>query len=125
MLESVWQENEIKFAWKFEDVEGVFSSEAAMSIYRIVQESLNNILKHSHAGNARVELERDIHEVQLRITDDGCGFAPAGLADNKKGLGLKNIPERVRMLGGRLKMDSAPGRGTCIVVAIPVAAEPV
>ncbi|HSY19424.1 MAG TPA: ATP-binding protein, partial [Candidatus Acidoferrales bacterium] len=73
---------------------------------------------------ARLDLERDIHEVQLRITDDGCGFAPDSLAGNKKGLGLKNIPERVRMLGGTLKVDSTPGSGTRIEVMIPITAEP-
>jgi PAS domain S-box-containing protein len=124
MLESVAQASEIQFQWKFDNVDELFSADPAMNLYRIVQESLNNILKHSRAQNARVELERDIHEVQLRITDDGCGFVADHAAGNKKGLGLKHIPERVRMLGGRLKFDSAPGRGTCIEVTIPMASGP-
>jgi len=124
MLESVAQASVITFQWKIDCVDELFSAEGAMNLYRIVQESLNNILKHSRAKNARVDLERDIHEVQLCISDDGCGFSPGRLAENKKGLGLKNIPERVRMLGGSLKVDSAPGGGTRIDVVIPVAAEP-
>ncbi|HEV2693670.1 MAG TPA: PAS domain S-box protein [Verrucomicrobiae bacterium] len=124
MLESVSSASVIHFEWKIDGVDELFSSEGAMNVYRIVQESLNNVLKHSHAKTARINLERDIHEVQLRITDDGCGFVPGHLANNKKGLGLKNIPERVRMLGGTLKVDSAPGGGTWIEVLIPVAAGP-
>jgi PAS domain S-box-containing protein len=124
MLESVAQATEIKFQWKLDDVDELFAAEAAMNLYRIVQESLNNILKHSRAKNARVELERDIHEVQLRITDDGRGFVADHPVENKKGLGLKHIPERVRMLGGKLKVDSGPGRGTRIEVVIPIATGP-
>ena len=124
MLESVSSASAVRFRWKVDDVDELFPADAAMNLYRIVQESLNNILKHSQAKTAQVDLERDIHEVQLRIADDGCGFAPGRLAENKKGLGLKNIPERVRMLGGRLKVDSAPGGGTRIEVVIPIAAEP-
>jgi PAS domain S-box-containing protein len=123
MLESVARASEIKFQWKFDDVDELFSAAAAMNVYRIVQESLNNILKHSHAQNVGVELARDIHEVQLRITDDGCGFVVGPPAENKKGLGLKHIPERVRMLGGKMKVESGPGRGTSIEVVIPVKAE--
>jgi len=91
-----------------------------MNIYRIVQESLNNILKHSRAQNVRVALERDVHEVHLVIADDGCGFTPKKTASVKRGMGLQNIAERVRMLGGKLTLDSAPEHGTRITVAIPV-----
>jgi two-component system, NarL family, sensor histidine kinase UhpB len=120
MIENADESSVIEIDGKFDSADDVFSVEAAMNIYRIVQESLNNILKHSCAKNARVTLERDIHEVILKIEDDGCGFK-AG--ENPKGLGLKNIAERVRMLGGRLKMDSALGRGTRIEITIPIYVE--
>jgi signal transduction histidine kinase len=87
----------------------------------VVQESLNNILKHSGAKRARVRLERDLHEVQLHVEDDGCGFQTAEPINGGKGLGLKNIVERVRILGGKIKVGSQPGQGTRIQVAIPVA----
>ena len=123
MLENTAHASDIQFTWKLDDLGEIFSAAAAMNFYRIVQESLNNILKHSRAKNVRVELERDIHEVSLRITDDGCGYAADALAENKKGMGLRNITERVRMLGGTLAMDSAPGQGTRIQARVPVAAE--
>ena len=91
-----------------------------MNLYRIVQESLNNIFKHSRARRASITLERDVHEVQLRIEDDGRGFKTGKSENGGKGLGLKNIAERVRMLGGKLKIDSQPGRGARVEVTIPI-----
>lgn len=120
MLENAAQASSIQFISKFEPVDELFSADAAMNLYRIVQESLNNILKHSRANRVDIRLERDVREVQLRIEDDGVGFNLEA-AGAKKGLGLKNIAERVRMLGGRLCVDSSPGRGTRLDVAVPVA----
>jgi len=123
MLEQAAQASTINFSWKLEDIENIFPTEAAMNLYRIVQESLNNILKHSRAQNVHVKLERDVHEVVLEITDDGCGFVPVAQNSSKSGMGLKNITERVGMLGGKLKIDSTSDAGTRIAVVVPVAAE--
>ena len=120
MLETTAQASNLQFTGKIEDVGEIFSAEAVMNIYRIVQESVNNILKHSQARTVRVDLECDIHEVVLRIRDDGCGFRPELLAANKRGLGLKNITERVRMLQGKFTLDSAPEQGTQLTVVIPI-----
>jgi signal transduction histidine kinase len=119
MIESTAKASGIVFERKLDPVDDIFPQDASMNIYRIVQESLNNILKHSHAGWAEIKLERDVHDVQLRITDDGCGFEADDAGENRKGLGLKNIAERVRMLGGKLKLDSHIGSGTCVEVTIP------
>lgn len=125
LLVNAAQASEIKFTWKMDDLEKVFPAAAEMNFYRILQESLNNILKHSRAKNVEVTLERDIHEVMLRITDDGCGFDANGMSANKKGMGLQNIIERVRMLGGKVRMDTAPAQGTSVMVTVPVPSEPV
>jgi PAS domain S-box-containing protein len=119
MIDGIAQASEIIFECKLDQVDDIFSKDAAMNLYRIVQESLNNILKHSRAKRANIKLERDVHEVELSITDDGCGFAPDETGEHPKGLGLKNIAERVKILGGRLKMDSQPGNGARVVVTIP------
>jgi PAS domain S-box-containing protein len=119
LLENIAQASaEMKFQWKFDDVAEILSSESSTNLYRVVQESLNNALKHSRAQNVSVTLERDIHELQIIIRDDGCGFA-AG--ENPPGMGLRNISERVRMLGGRLTITSSPGNGTRLEAVIPVA----
>jgi len=119
MIEQTSQASRIQFASKIEPIDDLFTTEAAMNLYRVVQESLNNVLKHSRASKVSIHLERDIHEVLLQIEDDGAGFALDGAAE-KEGLGLKNISERVRMLGGKLRLSSAPGKGTRIEVAIPI-----
>jgi PAS domain S-box-containing protein len=120
MIEKTGQASQIVFTRKLEKVDELFSAEAAMNFYRIVQESLNNILKHSGARHADIRLERDVHEVQLQVADDGVGFPADELLDDSPGLGLKNMAERVKILGGRLKVDSQPGRGTRINVTVPV-----
>ncbi|MEI9962322.1 MAG: ATP-binding protein [Limisphaerales bacterium] len=81
---------------------------------------MNNILKHSRAKQARIELERDVREVQLHITDDGCGFMTGKTGNRRKGMGLKNIAERVRILNGNLETDSEPGHGARLTVTIPI-----
>jgi len=119
MLEHAAQASSMRFTSRLESVDDLFRSEAALNLYRIVQEGVNNILKHSRASRAQVVLERDLRAVELRLEDDGVGFAPERAG--KAGLGLRNIAERVRMLGGVLAIRSAPGRGTCIEVKIPIA----
>jgi PAS domain S-box-containing protein len=119
MIDSTAQASGIVFERKLDLVDDIFPKDAAMNLYRIVQESLNNILKHSNARRADIRLERDVHEVQLNIVDDGCGFATREASDNPKGLGLKNIAKRVKMLGGGLKINSQAGGGTCVEVTIP------
>jgi two-component system sensor histidine kinase UhpB len=79
-------------------------------VYRVVQESLSNIAEHAGASNVRVELGRDHGRPVVRVVDDGCGFA--GMPDD--GLGLVGMRERARLAGGRLEVQSAPGRGTTV-----------
>jgi PAS domain S-box-containing protein len=119
MIEGTAEASGIHLKHKLDLVDDIFSKDAAVNLYRIVQESLNNILKHSQARQAAVKLERDVHEVQLRITDNGCGFVNDEPGENRKGLGLKNMAERVKMLGGKMTMDSKPGRGVRVEVIIP------
>jgi PAS domain S-box-containing protein len=125
LIDNADESSAVAIAGKFDSADDLFPREAATNIYRIVQESLNNILKHSRAKNARITLERDLHEVLLRIEDDGCGFLTGRNADAEdgKGLGLKNIAERVRTLGGKTILDSQPGQGTRIEISIPISSE--
>jgi|GEM_PF-1662763 len=120
LVDSADEASDIRFNKKLDAIDNAFSRDAATNLYRIVQEGTTNILKYSRARNARVILERDVHDVQLTIEDDGCGFETGARA---KGMGLKNIAERTRMLGGGLKLDSAPGQGTRIKITIPISAE--
>ena len=124
MIENAAGATSVVFQHKLEPVDDVITGDAATNLYRAAQECLNNILKHADARLVRVALERDIHHVRLWIADDGRGFDPgsngAG-APGCSGLGLKNLAERVRILGGTLTVDSQPGKGTRIEALIPIA----
>jgi signal transduction histidine kinase len=87
-------------------------------LYRIAQEVLNNILKHAQAHKVTVQLGRKQQQVMLEITDDGIGFEPTTIQE-KGGLGLEGMKERVALLGGHLRVCSKPGQGTTVQVEVP------
>jgi signal transduction histidine kinase len=94
--------------------------ETALCLYRIAQESLSNVIKHSGARHARVDLSGDEGGVSLRVVDDGAGF-DGGAPDRKEGLGLVSMRERLRLVGGTIAIDARPSAGTRIDVYVPVA----
>jgi PAS domain S-box-containing protein len=120
LIREVSQSSDIHFARRLENVDDLFTGSAATNVYRIMQEALNNLIKHSRAREAAVTLERDVRSVRLRVADDGVGF-DTGRARTRGGLGLSNIKERVNMLGGTLTIQSAPGQGTQLTVELPMA----
>ena len=85
-------------------------------IFRVAQEALRNCARHAMATRVRIGLDRASARVSLRIEDDGKGFQPT----RAKGLGLLGMEERVAHLGGRLRIDSQPGRGTTVTAELPV-----
>jgi len=89
-------------------------------LFRIIQEQVNNVLKHSGARNLIIELTLAENErsIELSITDDGKGFNPEKV--RKKGLGLSNIMSRADLFGGKVNIQSAPGRGCKLNVQIPL-----
>lgn len=101
----------------FEDI----STETALCLYRVAQEALQNVVKHSGANEARLRLARSAGNVVLTVADRGRGFDPKAPSAHA-GLGLVSMKERARLLNGALKIDSAPGAGTTLEVSIPFAA---
>ena len=85
-------------------------------IYRVVQEALNNCVKHSKASEVRVVIHRDGEGLSISVQDDGAGFDP----EHNKGLGLLGMMERVAGAGGRFHIESQPGRGTIISIFFPL-----
>jgi signal transduction histidine kinase len=92
--------------------------ETALCLYRITQEALRNIIKHSGAPHARVELGGSPDAITLKISDDGAGFDPGG-SDGNPGLGLVSMRERLRLVGGQIAIDARPAGGVRIDVHIP------
>lgn len=93
-----------------------------LCLFRIAQESLRNCVKHSGARKARVVLEGTGGAVRLCVSDDGCGFDPESGA-MERGLGFTSMRERLRLVGGRLRVHSQPSRGTRIEITVPLGAE--
>lgn len=99
------------------------SAEVETTLYRVIQEALNNVAKHSGARHASVVLHRTAAEVQTIIEDDGRGFdttRPPSEADHRGGLGLSGIEERLSGLCGTFQIESEPGQGTTLIVRIPI-----
>jgi signal transduction histidine kinase len=92
------------------------TAELEAAIYRIVQEALTNTVKHGGAARAQVQLHEDDATIHVTIRDDGAGFDPTTDTD---GFGLLGMQERVELLGGTLRVESAPGEGTTVRVTLP------
>ena len=124
-------EHELEMIRKSGDQETVFETEGAayrldkqreVIIYRIVQETLNNILKHAASRKIIIHLHYSLEEITLTITDNGKGFdlTPLDL-DQSYGLGIKNMHNRARLMGARFQISSTLGEGTSVIVSVPLA----
>lgn len=123
LVQEVAESSAIPFERRFENVDDLFAGEQATMIYRILQEALNNLVKHSRAASAAVTVERDLHCIRLIIQDNGKGFDKSfvmGPHRIRTGIGLTSIDERVRMLGGSMEVRTGPGQGTVLQFEIPL-----
>ncbi|MBZ5498801.1 MAG: hypothetical protein LAP85_20585 [Acidobacteriia bacterium] len=103
------------------EVEGALeglSDKLRTCVYRVVQESLTNCARHAHTKNVRVTVHSNNGNLAITIQDDGVGFDPAGSA--RRGIGLVGMEERVRELGGTMKISSQRNQGTRLEIAIPM-----
>jgi signal transduction histidine kinase len=84
-------------------------------LYRVVQESLTNVVRHARAQTAVIDVKQQGGVLELEVRDDGAGFAPE---KRTPGVGVIGMQERVRELGGMVRIDSEPGRGTSVRVRL-------
>jgi signal transduction histidine kinase len=113
---------DIAIATHIEAEEAGIPEAAKIIIYRVLQEAVNNALRHSGAENVAVHLAANSAEVRLCVQDDGCGFRLQDRVSEGGGLsgyGLVGMHDRAAMAGGRLRVDSAPGEGTTICLVLP------
>ena len=121
MVDRVAAASTIQFRRRLEPMDGVFDSDAAINIYRIAQEALNNVLKHSRAHHTKVELVRDLTEVRLVVEDDGNGFETSANSEGPhSGLGLAEMKERARILGGHFDVTRIPDGGIRLSLSVPI-----
>src|SRR5205085_1540746 len=88
-------------------------------LYRVIQECVNNVIKHADARILDISLVKDAGSISVTIEDNGKGF---DIHDKKNfsGIGLKNIQTRIEYLKGTVEWDAAPGKGTVVVIHVPV-----
>ena len=95
------------------------SGDASLCLFRVTQEALQNVVKHSGARMALVHLAKARQNIRLHVADNGKGFADS--SNSGVGLGLRSMRERVQMAGGRIVIRSVPGQGTRVEVMLPTA----
>lgn len=117
MVNQIRNASDIQFTAEIDNIDGMLSNESEINLYRVVQECVNNVVKHSAAANAWLSMKRTAGGVDITCKDDGRGFDVEAISRHS-GMGLASIAERVRMLGGRYDLDTAPGKGATIHVNI-------
>ncbi len=136
MVRKVGAAAQLEIACSLEKIDGLLPPAAEINVYRIVQECLNNIIKHAAATEASVQLRHSSHSLHLTIQDNGRGFANADLKKNSSnnpqsairnpqsnGFGLTGLSERALLLHGTLHIESTPGAGTRITFTMPLPKE--
>ena len=94
-------------------------AEKAVHLFRVLQEIVHNTIKHAAAKNLYIEWRQNNTALSIVTRDDGKGFNTEEAAGKMRGLGLNNIVSRTEILGGKLYLDAAPGKGTRYEINIP------
>ncbi|MEZ4691595.1 MAG: triple tyrosine motif-containing protein [Ignavibacteria bacterium] len=112
----------ISFIFNSDKIDKLLKSDVEISLYRIVQECINNIIKHSKADSVIVNISRSENELSVLISDNGVGFSLAKVKSNSSGhgFGLKGISERIRLFNGKLEVNSSAENGTEVKITVPL-----
>ncbi|HYW70162.1 MAG TPA: ATP-binding protein, partial [Pyrinomonadaceae bacterium] len=117
MVARICDASTVRVTTQFDELDGLLTDEAQTNIYRIVQEALNNVVKHAEATEARVALQHNGSELMVAVTDNGKGLSKSSNGE-RSGFGLVGIAERARLLGGSCSIDSRRGEGTTLTVVL-------
>jgi signal transduction histidine kinase len=109
----------IRVDFTADEVPRSIDSDAALGVFRIVQEALRNVKKYSGTNEAEVDLQMPGGRLEISVRDRGRGFDLANLRD-KEGLGMRNMEERARLLGGKFEIQSESGKGTTVTATVPL-----
>jgi signal transduction histidine kinase len=112
-------QNRVEVDFQADEVPRSIHPDVSLCVFRIVQEGLRNLKKHSGAAKAQVQLRMAAHRIVVTIRDEGAGFDVGGL-QNKEGIGMRSMEERAHFLGGRFKVHSEPGKGTEVEASVPL-----
>jgi len=118
---SVRQKVEVDFS--HQDVPGTVPPDIALCLFRVLQEALQNAVRHSSAVRFTVNLRGTPEAIGLTVRDDGRGFDPESVSQDG-GLGLTSMRERLKLVAGELSIESQPAKGTTIVARVPLPVDP-
>ena len=102
-----------------DDIDSLLGQKQKLMLFRIIQEQVNNVLKHAEARNLIIELMIDANMINLAVSDDGKGFDYENVKNNK-GAGLQNIASRTELFNGKINIVTAPGRGCKLNIHVPI-----
>ena len=105
---------------QIEGLENEIDQNIQVTLYRIIQECINNTVKHSGADKIDISVIQSDKKITTEIKDNGKGFNPLKITENKDGIGLQNMKARIEMLKGKMRIDSAADRGTQVFIEIPI-----
>jgi len=124
IIDNAEASSQINFKIKSDNIDNILSKEAEINLFRIIQECINNIIKHSHANEAEIIIEKKDYEILIRIKDNGKGFSSFDGnfegTDISKGFGLENLRKRISIIKGEIKFASEPGKGTEVSIKVPL-----
>ena len=113
------EQRKVRVEFTHSDVSTNLPSEVSLALFRVLQEALQNAVKHSHAKDFKVELHGVAGEIQLMVSDPGKGFDQVE-AMGSRGLGLVSMRERLQLVDGALAIESKPEQGTTIRARVPI-----
>jgi PAS domain S-box-containing protein len=113
------EQHKVRVDFSHSDIPHSLPTEVSLALFRVLQEALQNAVKHSHAAEYRVELRRMLNELHLTVSDPGIGFDQMETM-NRRGLGLISMRERLQLVSGHLAIESKPGHGTIVRVRVPI-----
>lgn len=119
-IDQVDKNTSIFISFEVDNIDNVFSKEEEVNIYRIVQESLSNIIKHAHASAGRILIKKFAKNITISIKDNGAGFDFTEKYTDSKSLGLKTLLERTKFLKGQMKVTSKKEEGTTLEFHFPL-----
>jgi signal transduction histidine kinase len=126
MIEHIGETSTTKFTMEMENIDGILASDLEINLYRLVQEALNNVIKHAQASQVIVATKREQGRMIVSIFDNGRGFDPdhqqaeRSTEGRKTNLGFAGMAERAKLLGGQIEIRSAQGTGTRVTLTVPL-----
>lgn len=122
IISEVSKSTDIKFRYEIADVDNLLTKENEINLFRVIQESVSNVIKHSGADSATLIVGRHQAHIFIQLADNGRGFSAKAVTtqDAAHGMGIPGIVERIKYMKGEYKIDSAPGKGATLLFKIPL-----